>query len=138
MHDDVDKRWGLTGAPRSPAGRLASLQPDLITREAVRALEVRGALGLAVGGGQDPQLLPGRRAVARRCCTIRRQQGSSGQVQRCSASPAAVPHRPAAAAAIQAELDNGASIAALRRFNDNLANLSAESWGAPGIWCSRT
>lgn len=29
----------------------------------------------------------------------------------------------------QAELDNGASIAALRRFNDNLANLTAENWG---------
>ena len=29
----------------------------------------------------------------------------------------------------QAELDNGASIAALRRFNDLLANLPAGSWG---------
>lgn len=30
----------------------------------------------------------------------------------------------------QAELDNGAAIAALRRFNDNLAALPADSWGA--------
>ena len=30
---------------------------------------------------------------------------------------------------VQAELDQGASIAALRRFNDNLRALPAESWG---------
>ncbi|GAB4824090.1 hypothetical protein N2152v2_011136 [Parachlorella kessleri] len=30
--------------------------------------------------------------------------------------------------ALEAELDHGASIAALRRFNDNLANLTAENW----------
>jgi hypothetical protein len=29
----------------------------------------------------------------------------------------------------QAELDNGAAIAALRRFSDLLANLPADSWG---------
>lgn len=31
---------------------------------------------------------------------------------------------------LQAELDNGAAVAALRRFNDNLAALPADSWGA--------
>ena len=30
---------------------------------------------------------------------------------------------------LQAELDHGASVAALRRFNDNLANLTVENWG---------
>lgn len=30
---------------------------------------------------------------------------------------------------LQAELDNGAAIAALRRFNNLLAALPAESWG---------
>lgn len=32
----------------------------------------------------------------------------------------------------QAELDQGASIAALRRFNDNLRNIPAERWGEEG------
>ena len=41
------------------------------------------------------------------------------------------------AASPQAELDNGASIAALRRFNDNLANLTAENWGAAGPGAGR-
>ena len=31
---------------------------------------------------------------------------------------------------VQAELDNGAAVAALRRFNNNLAALPAENWGA--------
>ena len=30
---------------------------------------------------------------------------------------------------VQSELDNGASIAALRRFNDNLSSLPADTWG---------
>jgi hypothetical protein len=30
---------------------------------------------------------------------------------------------------VQAELDNGVSYAAMRRFNDNVANLSPENWG---------
>ena len=30
---------------------------------------------------------------------------------------------------VQAELDNGASIAALRRFNDNLSSLPTGTWG---------
>ena len=30
---------------------------------------------------------------------------------------------------LQSELDNGASIAALRRFNDNLSSLPADTWG---------
>ena len=32
---------------------------------------------------------------------------------------------------MQGELDNGASVAALRRFNDNLRDLPAATWGAP-------
>ncbi len=32
---------------------------------------------------------------------------------------------------MQAELDNGASVRALRRFNDNLRCLPAQGWGAP-------
>jgi len=31
---------------------------------------------------------------------------------------------------VQAELDNGASVRALRRFNDNLRSLPAQGWGA--------
>lgn len=44
--------------------------------------------------------------------------------------PLPPPLPPASLPRSQAELDNGASIAALRRFNDNLAALPAHSWGA--------
>lgn len=33
----------------------------------------------------------------------------------------------------QAELDNGASVRALRRFNNNLRNLPAQGWGALNV-----
>jgi hypothetical protein len=33
--------------------------------------------------------------------------------------------------ALEAELDNGAAIEALRRFNENLKNLPADRWGEP-------
>jgi hypothetical protein len=36
---------------------------------------------------------------------------------------------------LEAELDNGAAIEALRRFNDNLKSLPAERWGAPAASC---
>lgn len=39
------------------------------------------------------------------------------------------PTWPPALPSAQAELDNGASVAALRRFNDNLRSLPADSWG---------
>ena len=44
----------------------------------------------------------------------------------------AVDAAPPSPGALQGELDNGAAVAALRRFNDLLANLPADSWGEGG------
>ena len=81
--------------------------PQLISREAVRSLEVRGA---ERGGGA---------ALAARAPGRRRERQALYSLLKHTRTPCT-----------QAELDNGISIAALRRFNDNLRALPADQWGA--------
>lgn len=80
---------------------------------------------------QAPKLVAARPNVARRAVAARvvaplRQTVPQSPSTGAASLPGLITKE--AVRTLESELDNGASVAALRRFNDNLRNLPAESW----------
>lgn len=125
-------------SPLPHAGPVAPL-PELISVETVRALEVRSRRRRRRPGRERSS--SAARCLMLGCLVLARVHGSdvrarahglAGLAGRDGRQRCATRRRRSWSPPLQAELDNGAAVAALRRFNDNLAALPADSWGARG------